>query len=121
MTLTNQEIFDKALQGIRSQDYRPSMSGEACRYAGPNSTACAVGHCIPREVGEGWDNMPDSTIHSVFTRKPEEYDRYFTAGQVVFLSSLQTIHDRKLKYGSDFFEAEMADLAIKYQLDYTKP
>ena len=121
MTLTNQEIFDKALQGIRSQDYRPSMSGEACRYAGPNNTACAVGHCIPREVAEGWDNMSNSTIRSVSTLKPEEYGLYFTADQVAFLSGLQFIHDRKLKDGSDFFETEMANLAIKYQLEYTKP
>lgn len=32
MQLTNQEIFDKALFGIRNQDYKKSTNGEACLY-----------------------------------------------------------------------------------------
>lgn len=121
MTLTNQEIFDKALNGIRNQNYQPSMSGDACQYRGPNGTACAVGHCIPQEVAEEWDRMLDSTIRSVSTEKPEEYNQYFTKEQTSFLSDLQFIHDRKLRHGSDFFETEMSNLAIKYQLEYNKP
>ena len=121
MTLTNQEIFNKALNGIRNQNYQPSMSGDACQYRGPNGTACAVGHCIPQEVAEKWDKLPDSTIHSVSTGRAEEYGQYFTGEQISFLIAIQSAHDSKLRSGSDFFETEMSNLAIRYQLEYTKP
>jgi hypothetical protein len=52
--LTEQEIFDNAIQGIRKQGYRRCVTGEfknTCVYINPNddSCRCAIGHSLEKE------------------------------------------------------------------------
>lgn len=128
MTLTNQEIFNKALQGIRSQNYQPSMEGQACMYNGGDGVACAVGHCVSLDTRKAWDQMfnkplcPGTGISSIYIHSREEYLKYFTREQLEFLTELQHAHDHVLRnHSADVFEQEMKHLSLKYDLEYTKP
>lgn len=124
MTLTNQEIFDKALFGIRSQNYTLSMkTGGTCAYRGKNGNKCAIGHCITDQHAASWDNLstgdyPSSSIRDVFWLKKNEYSLFFEDSQIDFLASLQDIHD--LIIDKDDFEKKMQNLASEYQLNYTE-
>lgn len=128
MTLTNQEIFDKALFGIRSQNYQQSLKvfgkfkNYACAYRGENGTKCAVGHCISDKDANLWDSLyssAGSAIDDIFTLNETKgsYFKYFTEDQLEFLQKLQHIHDTQLS-GSGNFELGMHELASEYQLNY---
>ena len=128
MTLTNQEIFDKALQGIRNQDYKASRDGAACMYHGGDGIACVVGHCVSLDTRKAWDQLfndpscPSTLISDVYRHRQAEYLKYFTGNQLEFLVELQQIHDGVLVNSRrKKFENCMADLANAYNLEYTLP
>lgn len=123
MKLSNQEIFDKALFGIRSQGYALSMKSDGhCAYRGENNTKCAIGHCITDEYANSWDNLSNrglgSSIQDVLYLKKNEYSLFFENSQLGFLSSLQDVHD--LIIDKDDFEKKMQNLASDYSLNYTE-
>ncbi len=123
--LTSQEIFDKALFGIRGQDYKQSGSGFGdCKYrhTDENDTklCCAVGHCIDDDIAETWDsNLSDTSIRKVFRYYPSTFNQFFDESQLPLLSDLQAAHDQALDYGSLQWEGEMVNIAKKYNLNYT--
>lgn len=49
--MTKQEIFDKAVIGLHSQNWQRCLDTSAtvanCRYNGPNNTHCAIGWVFP--------------------------------------------------------------------------
>ena len=89
--LTNQEIFDKALFGIRAQNYQRSVYDYSCRYRGENGTKCAVGHCIDDETAAVWDKLTDTTISgiAVNVKIRESFEKFFNLEQIKFLMQLQ--------------------------------
>lgn len=124
--LDNQAIFDKALFGIRSQDYQKSARDGHCVYRGYNDTSdnlkCAIGHCIDDETAKEWDSCIDSNgtvIDNIYEVFREDYDRFFTEEQLHFLTLLQEAHDTLLDSSPDAWEAEMSNIANQYGLTYT--
>lgn len=116
--LTNQEIFDKALSGIRGQNYQVSKKGDVCAYRGHDGLKCAVGHCIDDETAKVWDNLEfDTSIDSILIRDAKTFSDYFTSEQIEFLKALQMAHDTI--YTPTCLEDEMQEIADKYDLVYT--
>lgn len=56
--MTNQEIFDKALNGILKQGVPSMNSMGLCKYRGPNGTMCAVGLFVTDDEAEVMDADP---------------------------------------------------------------
>lgn len=124
MQLTNQQIFDKALFGIRGQGYKKSAKGDACLYRSVqedgSTLACAVGHCIPDDVAALWDaDGSDSSIGSIYRKYGEHFSKFFSEDSLPLLCQLQTAHDTILSPES--FEIEMMDIAEAFGLVYTPP
>ncbi len=122
--LTSQEIFDKALFGIRGQDYKQSGSPSECkyRYTDENDTklCCAVGHCIDDDTAEMWDGgLSDTSIENVFKLWPSMFNQFFDESQLPLLSDLQHAHDGVLGLSSMKWEDFMAGIAKVYNLNYT--
>ena len=114
--MTNQEAFDRALQGIRAQGYRQSGSGGVCMYRGPDGLKCGVGHCIPDEEYRAM--FEQKAIHVLFQQ-----------GVVIsslvgvdrrLLNQLQRAHDSLLG-GYNYFpwERRMQEIALQSGLKYT--
>jgi hypothetical protein len=116
-----QDIYNKALFGIRGQGYRPSSTGNGgCKYHIPQSgLRCAVGHCIPDDVAGRWDDAEagDTDIASISLKFPEDYAQFFSEYQLPFLQALQCVHDTTRQAYS--FESAMEKLAETYSLVYT--
>lgn len=124
MQLTNQEIYDNALFGIRKQDYRKSAKGDVCLYRSVREDgsvlACAVGHCIPDDVAQLWDRDGfDSFIGSIYHKYEKHFSEFFSEDSLPLLCQLQTTHDTILSSGS--FEIEMMGIAKAFGLVYTPP
>lgn len=121
---TNQEIFDKALFGIRQQNYAQSSKFSTCVYRGNNGTKCAVGHCIDDETAKKWDTFSDSSIQQVFQIDEEGFMKIFDESQIELLAALQYCHDCFLDVcisgsGEESFENHMKLLAQQFNLVYT--
>lgn len=123
-TLTMQEVFDKALFGIRAQNYKQSLSTSAgCAYRGVNGTMCGIGHCLPDDIARSWDLYGgDTDIRSIANEFPGEFERIFSGVSLDFLASIQDCHDYYLgdKGKSVKWEIEMQALADKFNLNYTR-
>lgn len=124
MQLTNQEIFDKALFGIRNQDYRKSGMGDMCLYRftqeDGSTLACAVGHCIPDDVAHLWDaDGHDSSIGAIYHRCEKHFSGFFSEESLPLLKELQSVHDAMTS--ASFFEDMMEEIATQYNLVYTPP
>lgn len=122
MQLTNQEIFDKALFGIRNQDYQMSTNRGGCAYRGTaadgSTLKCAVGHCIPDDVAHLWDaDGYDPSIGTIYRKYGEHFSKFFSEDSLPLLHQLQTAHDAILS--SESFEIEMMDIAKVFGLVYT--
>ena len=122
--LTNQEIFDKALFGIRGQGYKKSAKGETCLYRSMqidgSTLACAVGHCIPDDVAALWDESVgyDTGINDVYRNHREQFLEFFSEDSLELLSKLQGAHDYYLP-SAKRFEENMSEIAESYNLIYT--
>lgn len=117
--LTRQQAFDKALFGIRAQNYEQSMNGGVCAYRGRGGNKCAIGHCIDDITAQAWDMSSDATaIQQIADNYPEDFEGYFSFSDVTFLGDLQAVHDQA-EMNVSTFEEGMQDLADKYYLDYT--
>ena len=89
--MTNQEIFDKALNGILRQGV-PSMTDHGlCKYRGPNNTACAVGLFLTDEEAEAMDADPGMCAIKDLPRGlvPERLHPHMN-----LLADIQWAHDR---------------------------
>lgn len=127
MTLTNQQVFDNALNQVRTQGYMRSYNHamQCCTYRGDHGRKCAVGASIP-------DNLYDPGIENraafaLLLSWP--YRDLFRHVNSELLSELQRLHDGDLdeqaeggeSISEDEFEAGMMLLASKYSLAYTRP
>lgn len=90
MTLTRQQVFDKAYIGLAAQGFQQSMDTERnCRYRSYGGLKCAIGHCIPDELYDS--EMEGKSIE-------EGFIAVFLPGFLAdhdntFLKDLQICHD----------------------------
>lgn len=133
--ITKQEIFNKALFGIREQNYKRSMKNvgelhEACAYRGEGGLKCAIGHCLPDALALACDaSAHGASIEYLLSIDPDTLDDPMQQElrevlgvtnlsiDVRFLSYLQDTHDcMETPRG---FETEMQSIAAQYDLEYT--
>lgn len=86
--MTKQELFDKAVKGLKEQGFIQSMRGKQCAYRGYAGRKCLIGHLITDE--EYHPAMETKNAFFICERyprlahlKPHSY----------FLKSLQEVHD----------------------------
>ena len=121
--LTNQEIFDKALFGIRGQGYQRSVSDFGCAYRGHNGLKCAVGHCIDDETAMLWDEKfkYHNGLDYIYMVDFGTFKKHFEPYQINLLAFLQTAHDCILRDSVKDFETNMKHIAQMFGLVYTAP
>jgi hypothetical protein len=131
--LTAQQAYDKALFGIREQEYEQSASaGGTCAYRGEVGTKCAVGHCIDDETAIKWDEgvvyssgvicYKVSDIESLYKFDKETYLKFFQESDIQLLQKLQGVHDCipiTDRGNGQYFEAMMQEIAEDFNLVYT--
>lgn len=134
--LTAQQVFDNALFGIRSQNYKISLKKEKdnCAYRGDGGSKCGIGWSIPDECYhfDFDDFLDDTSIEFIITNTENAFNKeandkvkvLFSACNPKFLTEIQRIHDSclwteyKEKRARDFEESMLA-LALSYNLVYT--
>ena len=87
MTLTRQEIFDKAWTGLKGQGFVQSLECGGCMYRGDNGLRCAIGHIIP-------DSRYDEGLEGLWAGHPKvrrAASIHIRSG--TFASILQDCHD----------------------------
>jgi len=88
--MKNQEIFDKAYLGLKSQGFiRSVSSGISCVYRGPEGRKCAVGWLIPDEK---YDPKFDTEIWG-FQRIFKEIRISISQQQDFLIEELRFCHD----------------------------
>lgn len=141
MTLTHQQIFDKALSGVRQQG-GPSRAdnGGLCAYRGADGRKCGVGHLID-------DAHYSPTIESLGVQVVHETSVALSPGDQGFggakklaaalqasgvstdkatvdlMKKIQRAHDGAAVYDNGFMEAfnrNMQHVADEYGLTYTE-
>jgi hypothetical protein len=128
--LTAQQAYDKALFGIRQQNYVQSATSHgSCAYRGEAGTKCAVGYCIDDETAIKWDKgirdeigCKQFGIMGMFEYDKETYLKFFQESDVEFLDKLQGIHDCipiTDRGNGRYFEAMMQEIAEDFNLVYT--
>jgi hypothetical protein len=125
--MTNQEIFDTVLHGIRKQG-RPSVSQDGrCLYRGPDGLKCGVGLLIddseycPEMEGKSADGCSGDEKENIVCNllKKKNID-------TILAGKLQEAHDNaaygnqgQLKKFTEEFEERMQKLAKEYGLTYS--
>lgn len=126
MPLTRQEIFDKALFGIRGQNYKKSLIGKRCAYRGADELKCAIGHCVDDDTLAYEMDASNQNLISLMLTDPN-HKCYTRLTQIIspedhkFAVSLQQIHDHMNRSFPDYpvvFEARMKAFAAEYELEY---
>lgn len=131
--MTNQEIFDRVLNHLRTQRVAsfgtdPRLSApqiEVCLYRGPANTTCAVGCLIPDDLYD--PDMEGQNIGTLARAFPELLE-LFPREQHILLNSLQYMHDSLMPRpgasagehrGLPFVELQAQQIATYYLLTYT--
>lgn len=121
MTLTNQAVFDNALNQVRKQGYMRSWDCEedCCAYRGEHGRKCAVGASIPDSLYSR--DIENETASRILCRI--EFINLFAGVSPTLLTALQRLHDGDSKkdeqINPDDYEAGMELLASEHGLVYT--
>ncbi len=113
--LTAQEIFDKAVSGIRAQGgFGYSCGG--CAYLAPNGNRCAIGMLVSEEVAAKWVkacfgsfDLSGEAMHQDLMNKGIDPKTHFK-----LLQDLQDAHDNAATNTGTMeeFEALVAKIAL---------
>lgn len=128
--LTNQQIFDTVLTGLRAQGrasfYRTKATElqTICLYRGKddagNVTKCAAGLLIDdADYRESFENMPADMVYAEggFADKVSR-----KGNSLALLTDLQLAHDERLARGSfEQWETKMGTVAERFGLAYSAP
>lgn len=134
--LTNQQMFDNALRGVRAQgcasrDKETNSSYPRCLYRGPDGTKCGIGQSLPDALYR--PKMDTCTMPLGIMQLLELYpDVQAVFGPPPtpecgpdFRVELQIAHDGAYEDDpGDFisgFNARMRELAEEFQLQYEEP
>jgi hypothetical protein len=137
--MNNQELFDIALTNLRRQRVCSIRAGLCC-YRGSNGARCAIGWAIPDELYQ--PEMDDGMDASNLMDHPE-YGRPFQEVSYQLALEVQRAHDyympladdqpeplnpehwarmaMKVGRGMEMWEAEMKEIAARFNLNYTVP
>jgi len=90
-----QELFNKAWLGMKSQGWQKSASGGTCWYRSPDGKRCAVGWLIPDDKYEQWFEG-----HGVISEITEAIGCSATDDSRYWLERLQSLHDDEFSQSS---------------------
>lgn len=133
MTLSRQEVFNLALNGVRAQDYKQSVNKNGyCAYRGNDGLKCGIGHCVDDDLALLMDQGTYSNIQYLLREDEEDFKgaselrQIFNTKDVAFLSEVQAAHDdmnRDLspEAPQEAFESAMEAVALRYSLKYSAP
>ena len=119
--MTDQQVFDNALNQVRKQQYMRSFDSErqCCAYRGEHGRKCAVGASIPDSLYSR--DIEGETASQILCRT--EFINLFVGVSPLLLSALQRLHDDGFaedeQIDSDNYEAGMERLAVDFGLVYT--
>lgn len=104
-----QEIYDTAVAGLASQEFKPSYSTNSCQYRDANGRKCAIGHCIPEDIYspamEGRSIVNLISRDSIYEGPFALQIRHLFAGiSTSNLDNLQACHDSALRENGVFDE-----------------
>jgi hypothetical protein len=138
--LTEQEIFDKALQGVRAQgggSWRHDFGAHAgyCAYRGDDGSKCAVGHLILDEYY--LPSLEGAIVAFSGSQRSDQLNEALRLSGVdtsqprvkALLQELQVCHDVSFDpescgseaQGMGQYERKMQALARRFSLVYTSP
>lgn len=108
--MTDQEVLDTIMNGLRKQGIKSLNGGGGCAYRGLNGTKCAVGMLIP---DEDYTTSMEGTLYDPLLSE------YLTGKGYNFalLVSLQCVHDA---YQPSEWEEAFERVANKYGLIYRR-
>ena len=128
VTLTRQEMLNKAYIGVLTYGYSAATSADglyrvACKYrldgTAEGVIRCGVGHLIPDEM-----YTPELEDMAIDDDPNTDIARLFNPDDLEFLGNLQQIHDdaASMAYNGevapdDRFKRDMRKLAAKYDLE----
>lgn len=136
MTLSRQEVFNRALYGVRAQDYKQSINENGyCAYRGNDGLKCGIGHCVDDDLAYLMDKGNAAGVTAIeFLLREDEEDfagapalrQIFHVEDAAFLSDVQSAHDGIGQNPSpetpqEAFEGAMEAIAERYNLEYTCP
>ncbi len=128
--LTEQQVYNNALFGMRGQNYEPSRLTGACLYRGPRGLKCAIGHsisddiyCPEMDIGVDDDGLT-AIGHFLKEFVFSELCELFQHVSVELLTALQVTHDQLSPHQSTAarkaqFESDMRRIASRYHLEYS--
>lgn len=116
-TMSLQEIFDFAVNHLRTQGVPSTGPDGQCLYRGPNGTKCAFGAFISDTEYEA--DMEGMTVFTLARQKQWGYD----ASKLALLRDLQSAHDDSANscVWARRLETEFAYIANVFGLVYTAP
>lgn len=101
MQITNQQLFDNAVIGIRNQEYRVAVDSSGCTILASNGDRCALGHSCTDVKYPG-----DASWEWVLLNKTLVGNR------------LRAAHDRALKhFGKAAWLVVMREIAREFDLN----
>lgn len=110
----NQQLFNDAYLGLKSQDFRQSANDFGCMYR-HGKLKCAIGHCIPDHLYD--PDMDSLTSMSTIVNNQQVQgviDRLYPDFDLDFAEKLQIVHDMADK-GS--MQESLITLAEEYGLE----
>lgn len=110
--MNRQEIFDKAVAGLRSQKFEKSMIGASCAYRGINGQRCAIGWLIDNaDYNEDLEGLSinDPRVQKMANVHPQNQR------DEAFLGKLQLTHDTNSQPLN--MKRNLEGLALMYDLD----
>jgi hypothetical protein len=113
MTITKQQIFDRAVEHLRqqrAQSIDPKTS--VCLYRGPDGLKCAIGALIPDELYQ--PEMEGLLADEIVKRYPT-LASLFSPDSPSLLNSLQHMHDF---WRLSDWEEGFAEIATEYRLSF---
>jgi hypothetical protein len=128
--MTRQELFTKAYNGLKKQNFVRSVSGDSCKYRHPDGLLrCVIGHIIPDDLyNESFEGQPVVRFPEIINRI-DEIDIYvyasslddvyvhvsslFNETDLEFLSALQLCHDCST---SETLKSNLARFAEKWNV-----
>ena len=125
--LTDQEVFNNALFGLRKQGVKSTTINGVCAYRGTiidqPVLRCGIGFSIPDTIYKrDMDSRGDSSI-SELVETESDIGYLFELNNPSLLNSIQYVHDMYMptKAGESLFlfEQEMEDAAKIFNLLYT--
>lgn len=118
--MTRQEMFDRAVRGLREQNFRQSKKNGSCEYQSANGDRCAWGH-VDDTLTDQCGSVTD--LHLAFNRDSADYSLRITSTSLTaslnretvrWADDLQRCHDEA--EGPDDMQRRLRDFGNQHEL-----